>query len=152
MSKLARGILILIIVLILGMLVYLVSVRNVNNRPNPQDFLVTKVPFNQLPRYFPASVFMEPDAKIVENYNTKFPDGRVWATRVYETAVDLTTLKKDYESYLNGLNGWIMSKPYQRGGNDVFLTVARGQDSLVVHLSQQSSGPNLITISYQTRK
>jgi len=147
MTKQFRIVLLLVTLIVLGTAVYFVSVKD---RRNPRSYAVTKVSFDRLPQYFPAGVFMEPDARVIDNYNTEFSDGRIWATRVYETGVGTDKIRQDYEGYLKSLSGWVVSKPYSRDVN-LYLSAGKGQESLVVHVYSQP-GRNRVTISYQTRK
>ncbi len=123
-----------------------------NSPQNTPVFKIANVPSSQLPKYFPAGVFMEPDAKIVENYNTDFEDGRIWATRVYQSLVPANKIQADYEAYLKSLSGWTMSKIYHRE-NQTFLAAAKSVESLVVTIIDKGGQTaNSVTISYQTRK
>jgi len=97
---------------------------------------------------------MEPDAKVVENYNTEFENGRVWATRVYTTTVAADKIKGDYETYFKSLSGWTISKIYYRE-NQTFMAASREQESLVIIIAdkkKQNINSSSVTISYQRFK
>lgn len=154
LTKEGRFGIILGIIIILGLTVYFTFVSNTFDSDSPSALKPTtsRAPLNQLPRYFPPNVFKEPDARIIDSYNTTFPDGRIWATIVYETSVSTDKLKTDYESYLRSLNGWNVGKIYSRGEN-IFLSAAKDKESLVISFTSESSNSKTrVTISYQTSK
>lgn len=113
--------------------------------------LETEVPFDRLPQNFPEEVFVPADSKLIKNTNTSFPDGRLWATRVYETSASVETLQKDYEAYLQSLEGWSVPELYARGKSDIYLSTQKDQDSLVIYL-RRGKDKSLVDISLVTKK
>lgn len=140
--------------IILGLIVYFVFIPGAfdNGNSNTLKPTASRVPLNQPPRYFPPNVFKEPDARIIDSYNTTFPDGRIWATIVYETSASADKLKTDYQSYFRSLEKWNVGKIYLRGEN-IFLSAAKDKESLVVSFADKSgSGKTMVTVSYQIGK
>lgn len=109
---------------------------------------VTKMLANQSPKYFPTGVFFEPDTKFIASYNTEFSDGKVWATRVYESNVPSEKIKSDYENYLKTLSNWTVGKAYS-SGNSIFLSASKGKEFLIINISTGGS-KNTVSVRFIT--
>ena len=117
-------------------------------------FQTSRIPLDQLPDGFiqDVSIPVPTDAILVENTSTKLPDGRIWATRSYETNVPLATLRDDYEKYLKTLGrDWAKPDTHQRGKDTFVLSAQRNKKLLVISLSK-SETKNLVKITFADAK
>lgn len=72
----------------------------------PSTGIIKKdVPPQTLPGKFPAEIPLEPGAKVVQNYTVTTADGRLQATRVFETAKSLEEQHQLYQDFFSR-GGW----------------------------------------------
>lgn len=100
-------------------------------------------------KYFKNEVFVEPDAVNVRHSYTEIKNQSFWATKSYETQTSIENLKKDYQSYLQSLEGWQEGKiSAPSGSNTTMLSAQRGSDLIIVSFSPITAPKNKVDISF----
>lgn len=101
------SILCFIILIVILFVVSYKAVDKIRDANKIKEIQVTTTPVDpkKLPEGFLSSVPIEKGAKITQNYNAVSEDGRVQATRTFETKKSLIENFKIYEDYLKN-NDW----------------------------------------------
>lgn len=79
-----------------------------------------------LPEGFPNNLPLEAEAKVTQNYNATTNDGRVQATRVFETSKTLDENYKIYSDYAKN-NGWSLNTGIDQKDLKVITATKDGQ-------------------------
>jgi hypothetical protein len=107
---LAIGIIAIVVILIAGLVYRNRTPGNGGlagtNQPAPKlDVQQTKVPNDKLPDKFPASLPIEQNAKVIDNFNSTASNGNFQATRQYESAKSPADNYKTFEAFFKK-DGW----------------------------------------------
>ncbi len=145
--------------IIFGVVVLAIVVGIVMTRPPEQAApaaTVQNLPAYSLPEKFPISVPMESGAKIVGNYNATSADGKIQATRTFESEKSVDDNFALYKSYvMDRQNGWTylneVNDPANAGHKAIFASGANG--ILNINISAGSvSGTSVVDISFLASK
>lgn len=146
----------IVIILVLAVLIaagafYLLKTTRENNVRETalEASLVQKtdVDFSKAPEKFPSDVPIESGARLTQNYNATTPDGKLQATRSFETTQSLDANLVKYTDFLKS-NGWDI----QATTNDPTYKMVygvKGVDSLLISIDENKVNKiKTVSISY----
>jgi hypothetical protein len=145
--KRSQIVLIVIAVLVIGALAFLGFRRSEVKKPINKVVNVTET---QLPEKFPGGVPIEPGAKIVKNYNSISPDGRVQASRVFESSKSVGDNYDFYKEFLSRpKNGWRIILENGADPNNKALFARNAEGVLNVHITPgKQAGTAIVDLSF----
>lgn len=96
--KKSQIVLIVVAVLILGILAFVLFKKPYFSRPINN---ITDIAQDRLPEKFPVNIPLEAGAKILKNYNAVSPQGRVQASRVFESTKPVAVNFDIYKNFVS---------------------------------------------------
>ena len=97
-----------VVVVLIAVLILMSPPKWTSPVPAAPASVVTNLPTSSIPEKFPPGLPMEAGATIVSNYNATSADGRIQATRSFESAKSVSANFKLYKTFImNKTNGWI---------------------------------------------
>ena len=151
--KKAELILIIIAVIIFGGILYVVWQRPVPPAGSAEN-IITNVGLGAFPEQFPRDVPIEAGAVLVKNVHATFPDGRVQATRAFESTMSAAFNFAYYKKYVTDAgHGWIFLNEVNVASDpDHTAIFAKNVDGILsINISAEtSSGASLVDLSFVT--
>ena len=93
---------------------------------------ITEIEKENLPQQFPVDVPLESGASVIRNYNAVSPEGRVQATRVFESLRSPQSNFDIYKKYFTQTSGWKILYELNSGTQPFYKAIfARGNDGVV---------------------
>lgn len=120
---------VLIIALSVWVYVFYSNTQEVAQEEPKSEVAIEQVSPDKLPEKFPADIPLESGAKIMQNYNATAPDGRVQATRTFESK---KTLDENFEIYKTAFskNDWVISNTVEDQSNVKAIFASKDNDSV----------------------
>ncbi|RJQ28885.1 hypothetical protein C4571_02485 [Candidatus Parcubacteria bacterium] len=112
----------------------------------------TNVTAEKLPEKFPVDVPLEEGAKILKNYNSVSPEGRVQASRVFESNRSVAANFDLYRNFLTDRqNGWTvvyeLNNPSQPAYKAIFARRTDGVLNVTIRSSTQERA-SIVDVSF----
>jgi hypothetical protein len=139
-KKVFTIILVIVVILVIfgGVIFYYLTSQNIRTPKEPQmSSIPSLIPGEikilnngEVPQQFPDEFIVEPNAKILQNYNSMSYSGKLLATREY---VSEQTVEKNTSIFLEMINkgGWTIIDNIKKSGQ-VFLTADKADNRLRV--------------------
>lgn len=123
------------------------SDKNAGEVSQEKSIVKTELAADQAPQAFPANIPIEKGAKITQNFNATALDGRLQATRAFETALTLSQNFNLYRDFMNK-NGWKIDTTVDLE-NYKIIAASKERAKLQVSIDKnQGSGVKTVSISY----
>ncbi len=151
-----KAIVLAVLVILLAVVWYFSMKKDEKVEPTPQPVTdteqkvkatKTEVDSTKVPENFPTDIPIEPGAKIVDNFNATAPDGRVQATRSFESAKSAQENFTFYKNLLTQKGYEIVNTANRDNLQVIFAKKGDGLVNIAI-LNNQATSMRTVSITY----